>query len=442
MKTSPIDPLGLIPAGSAVLCAVSGGADSVYLLCRVLELAGERGLTVRAAHYNHRLRADESDRDERFVRDLCFRLGVSLTVGAGDVAAYAAENGLGTEEAARKLRYAFLEKTADAVGAQLILTAHTADDNAETMLMNLARGAGLAGLCGIPPKRGRIARPMLETTRAEVESYLAERGIPHVEDSTNAGNDYARNRVRHTAVPVLRGINPDFAMAASRAAALMRQDEEFLASLAREFLAERCADGVPARELTELPRPVSSRVVRLLCGTALSEAHTSAILALAGGEGLGYADVPGLRVTRQTGKLYFGGTEPEPLPDRALPESGILPIPEAGLEIEVSQTVFSGEINSSLNTFFFNYETICGTIFCTSRRSGDRIKLAGRNCTKKLSDLFGERKLTQTRRALTPVLRDSRGVVAVGGFGMAERCVPRAGDRVVAAVIRPAGSIE
>lgn len=156
--------ISLLPPGGGVLCAVSGGADSVYLLCRLCELRESLGLRVWAAHYNHCLRGAESDRDEAFVRDLCAGLGVEAYSGRGDVAAFARENGLGTEDAARRLRYAFLEQTADALGADAIATAHTADDNAETMLLNLARGAGLRGLCGIPPRRGRVIRPILGVT--------------------------------------------------------------------------------------------------------------------------------------------------------------------------------------------------------------------------------------------------------------------------------------
>ena len=196
-----------LPSGR-VLCAVSGGADSVCLLHSCLRLARGGDTTVCAAHYNHCLRGGESDRDERFVRSLCASLGVELRVGRGDVAAYARGRGMGTEEAARELRYAFLEEAADELGCGYILTAHNADDNAETMLMALVRGSGPRGLAGIPPRRGRILRPMLGATRAEIEAYLAENGLEHVEDSTNECTDYTRNRIRKLCMPVLREINP------------------------------------------------------------------------------------------------------------------------------------------------------------------------------------------------------------------------------------------
>lgn len=422
--------LKLLPRGGLVLCAVSGGADSVCLLRLLLEAAPGLNMRVECAHFNHCLRGAESDRDEAFVRSLCARLGVPAHFGRGDVAAFARENGLGTEEAARRLRYDFLERTADERGAAAIATAHTADDNAETMLLNLARGAGLRGLCGIPERRGRIIRPILGLTREEVEALLAERGEEHVEDSTNAADDYARNRIRHRAVPALESVNPEFIRAARRAAALLRRDEEFLEGLARDFV-ERNAGRLPCRELLRLPLPVASRAVRLASGAQLSEAHVAAVLDLARGEGQGRLDLPGLRLRREQGRLDFGAPEPKGFAERELRAGETAEIPEAGLSLRCSHAVYSGEIHSSLNTFFFKCENICGTITCTPKRDGDRIRLQGRGCTKKLSDLFAERKLSAAERALVPVIRDEAGPLAVCGFGAAERAMPAPGDAVL-----------
>ncbi len=225
-----------ITPGARVLCAVSGGVDSIYLLYRMTELAAQRGFTVGCAHFNHGLRGAESDRDEAFVRTQCAHLGVPFYAGRGDVASV---RGMGTEGAARQLRYAFLTDCAAAHGYDWIATAHTADDNAETLLLNLARGCGLRGLTGIPPQRGKLLRPMLDTTRAEAEAYLAAHGIAHVDDSTNASDAYARNRVRHHAVPALESVNAAFVQHAADTAALLREDERFLGGLAAEFLAGR-----------------------------------------------------------------------------------------------------------------------------------------------------------------------------------------------------------
>ncbi|NCB51729.1 MAG: tRNA lysidine(34) synthetase TilS [Clostridia bacterium] len=431
MDISFIDKNDMLPAGCRVLCAVSGGVDSTYLLCRILELSRQRGFSVCAAHFNHCLRGAESDRDEAFIGKFCEDRGVEFVSGRGDVGAFAAERGMSTEEAARQLRYDFLEKAADELGADRIATAHNADDNAETMLMNLARGAGLRGLCGIPPVRGRLIRPMLTVRRAEAEAYLNAYGVDHVEDRTNADDDYARNRVRHHAVPVLLSVNPGFVENASRTAALMREDEEFLESLAGKFLEEAMTfEGLPAKQLAALPRPVASRAVRLLTGAG-EEKHVDAVMRLALGEGLGYADLPGLRVVREQGKLQIGGKEPAPIERRELRPGEELFIKDAGLVIRSRIIPDCSEVHSSLNTFFFNYENICGIIFCTSRSAGDKIRLNGRNCTKKLSDLFTERKLSHSQRILTPVLRDDKGVLAVYGFGIAERCAAKPGDTVL-----------
>ena len=197
----------MLPKSGIVLCAVSGGKDSMCLLEMLRGLAPVYGFELCCAHFNHKLRGKESDRDSAFVEAYCKERDIPCYVGSDDVSAYAEENGLGIEEAARTLRYAFLEKTADEIGALCIATAHTAPDNAETLLLNLVRGSGLKGLCGIPPVRGKIIRPLLQTTGEEVLKYLEEKGIPHVEDSTNETDDYTRNRLRHRVVPELRSLN-------------------------------------------------------------------------------------------------------------------------------------------------------------------------------------------------------------------------------------------
>lgn len=411
--------------GRRVLCAVSGGADSVYLLHRCIEGAPERGYSVCAAHYNHCLRGAESERDERFVRELCEKLGVEFFCERGDVASYAAAHGMGTEEAARELRYAFLQRAAASAGADTIATAHSADDNAETVLFALTRGSGPRGLAGIPPVRGNIVRPMLDITRAEIESYLSGRGIPHVEDSTNSQLDYSRNRIRALVTPVLRGINPGFARAVRRSGELLRCDEEFLDSLALDFLSSYPDGRVDARSLAALHRSVSSRVVRHMAPKAIGMNHVEAVLSLAA-SGKGEADVPGARFRAEGGRLYVAGEAPS-LPDRELTIPGETPLPEAGFRILAEFCPDGREIHISLNTFCFQYENICGTISCTAKRPGDKLRPVGRNCTKKLSDLFAEKGIPASERALVPVLRDSRGVIAAAGFGQDERTLPQEG---------------
>lgn len=194
----------LLNPDGKVIVALSGGADSVALLHILLSLHYE----CVAAHCNFHLRGEESERDEQFVRSLCGEWRVPLHVRQFDTEAYARANRLSIEMAARDLRYAWFKELAAQVQAQAVAVAHHADDQAETVLMNLVRGAGLRGMCGIPTRNGIVVRPLLCCTRQGIEDYLRTKQIPFVTDSTNAQTDYKRNKFRHIILPALEQINP------------------------------------------------------------------------------------------------------------------------------------------------------------------------------------------------------------------------------------------
>ena len=247
----------LLLPGDRVICALSGGADSVALLWSLYLLREKWNLTISAAHFNHNLRGEESRRDENFVRKLCRRLEIPLTVGQGEIV----RQGRGMEDAARRARYAFfatLDPTAK------IATAHTADDNAETVLLHLLRGTGLRGLGGIHPQQGRIIRPMLTVTRREVEDFLNLWNLRHVEDSSNHGSDFLRNRIRRQVMPVLRQENPRFSRNCGNMAMGLRQDEDFLHRHATQALSALRRDGgIDCRGLLDLHPALQSRVVAI-----------------------------------------------------------------------------------------------------------------------------------------------------------------------------------
>ena len=389
----------------------------MYLLARLEEL----GYPVAAAHYNHGLRGAEADRDEAFVRSYCAERSIPFYAEKGDAAAYAAEHGLSPEEGARELRYAFLQRTAERSGAAVVVTAHTAEDNAETILLNLVRGTGLRGLGGIPAVRGNIVRPMLDITRAEIEAYMESYDVPHVEDSTNALDIYARNRLRHEVLPVLRDLNPSFVQTAGRTAKLLGRDEEYLEHLAERFVQEHGRENaLPVKELTALPLPVMTRAVRRMGGGAFSAAQTEAILALTPG---GVADVSGMRVGRTRDRLVFGVREAGPIPHRELVPDAWIPVSEAGLKIRLRNKEGENKtcVHRPLTTFSFSCANIYGTIKVTSRREGDRYRPAGRGCTKSLKQLFMEKDVPAWERDAVPVLRDDKGILFVWGVGPDER---------------------
>ena len=298
-----IETYGMIPPGSTVLCACSGGADSVYLLHRLYLLRERMGIRLAAAHYNHQLRGEESRRDEAFVRRFVAQWcgpaqvdghelpGVPLYVGRGDVAAQAGELGRGLEETAREMRYAFLRETAAELGGALIATAHTADDNGETILLHLLRGSGLRGLTGIRPVGEGLIRPMLTTTRAQVEEYLRLYGLPHVEDSSNQDTVYARNRLRQEVMPVLRDLNPAFVSTLAANLVHLREDRDLLHAMAEKATKTAVVSegrvSLSARTLAALPHPVAVRAVKQLLAKVdrfqISSVHLEQILSLAAG---------------------------------------------------------------------------------------------------------------------------------------------------------------
>ncbi len=433
------DKYGMLPRGATVICAVSGGADSVCLLHMMKDLASERELRVYAAHFNHCLRGEESDRDERFVRELCNELGVQLFCASGDVSAYAKEHGVGTEEAARILRYDFFERTAAAIPGSRVATAHNAEDNAETVLMNLSRGAGAKGLCGIPPLRDIYIRPLLVMGRDEIMAYLDKNGLEHVEDSTNAENIYTRNRLRHDVIPVLKSINPGFVSSVLEASELLREDEGFLDELAAKAvpveLDEKGRVSISAALLSKAARPLAARAVRKaagLLGCYPSAAHVKAVLAISESAApSAKTQLPGgITAAREYGRLVFMANEAKgELPEKELYWMQWTAFPELGMSIYFGTR---DEIIECDELFSFKKDEICGKIFVRPRRTGDRICLDRRQGTKSLKKLFIEKKIPADSRERIPVIADEKNILAVASLGQADRGSRKDTDCIIA----------
>ena len=302
-----------------MLCAVSGGRDSMALLCFLEKLAEEENFVLHAAHYNHLLRPT-ADRDEDFVRLWCADRHIPLACGTGDVRAWARERGASLEDAARTLRYRFLEETADRLGAQRIATAHHVQDNAETVLLHLLRGSGLRGLGGIPPVRGRIVRPFLETDRRDIDAYVDRQGIPYAEDETNADTAYTRNRLRREILPLLEKASPGCTGRIAAAAGLLREEEAHLTAECEALMpppetTEEAALSLPAALLARQDAAMARRLVRETArrlGGELTAQQTQAVLALGSG---GALDLPGgLQAFRRPHRLTLRRLPPPPGP--------------------------------------------------------------------------------------------------------------------------------
>ena len=302
----------LCPPGTRLLIGLSGGSDSVALLFLLRDLSGHGDFEIAAlAHLNHQLRPTAS-RDEAFCRDLADRLALRIHVQRSDVKGYAHAQNLSVEDAARRIRYDFMEQAAVLAGADRIAVGHTQDDQAETFLLKLMRGAGLTGLAGIHPKRGRVIRPLLDVSRSDLRAYLASRGETWIEDESNADLDNPRNRIRHVVLPELDGAaagptRPSIA----RAAGLIREDGQWLDELAEQkfaLLAERTADGLAleAAALALEPPPIRRRVLlqamRAAGNREIGLEHVEAAMAVLAGL-TGGVDVPGGRVELRRGKV-------------------------------------------------------------------------------------------------------------------------------------------
>lgn len=421
----------MLESGDTVLVAVSGGIDSMCLLDFLQNSAPRLRIKCAAAHYNHGLRGAESARDQEFVRSYCALRQIPFYTETGDVKASAKAERRGIEETAREMRYDFLRRAADLAGASKIATAHTADDNVETVLMNLARGTGINGLCGIPPVRGAVIRPLLTTSRARIEQYSAQRRIPFVEDSTNIEDIYTRNRIRHRIVPRLREINPGLGESVRGMTELLREDSAFLDEMSLDYFEKLdCSQGlfrVPAGELSALPRPVRSRVIKLILdalGASPGFKRLESVIGLLESRSpSGQLDLGrGVVASREYGDIIFsrkpavkGAFEPV-----EIKICGSVLIPELGLKVKCGNC--SEKINSSFNTFLFKTAAICGKISVRPREPGDKIALSGRVGTKSLKNLMIDAKIPRSSRDRIPVLADEAGVIAVYGFGVHRRC--------------------
>ena len=202
-----IEKYKFLSGGDSVIIALSGGADSVTLLSVLNSLKEKYNLKLYAAHLNHGIRGEEADNDEKFCKILCENYNVQLFVKHIDVPKLCAEQKISAELCGRNERYKFFDELSAKLNAK-VATAHTASDNAETLLFNLCRGSSLAGAAAIPPKRGNIIRPLITLTRNEIESYCAENSLSYVTDSTNMSDSYTRNKIRHKVIPALKEVNP------------------------------------------------------------------------------------------------------------------------------------------------------------------------------------------------------------------------------------------
>ena len=388
-----------------VTVALSGGADSVCLLHALISLKDIYNIKISAIHINHNLRGDESLRDEEFVKSLCKKLRVPLTVKSIKVKELAEQSGESIELAARNARYAEFKNC----GADKVATAHTASDNTETVLFNMLRGAGLKGLCGIPAKRDIYIRPLIFCTRQDIEKYIAENNLEFVTDSSNLSDDYSRNLLRHKAVPVLKELNGSVENTVTSMCQGLKEDLDFLETTANKFY-EQClakdkikVDELKTQHISVIKRVLSRYYAEKTGGTPDS-----------------------LHIERMTETLLN-------VTKKSLPQGFYCEVKNNTFYIEreekKSQKTFETKviysdtykINNLLLKNAIDCDTIVGDLKVRTRLEGDSITLRGRNCTKSLKKLFNELKIPKEERDNIPVAADDEGIVWIFGVDVSKR---------------------
>ena len=455
----------MLSHGDQVIVAVSGGPDSVALLSVLLALRPSWCLGLRAVHFDHGLRGLESQNDAKFVKDFCDRMGVDLSIKNLDVQrSMARERGESLQQFASKVRYEALFCIADENGARKIAVGHTADDQAETILMWMIRGSGTGGLGGMAPVRNsRVIRPLLGFSRADILEYLRFRELGYRIDSSNLSPLYFRNRLRHELIPVLKRYNPNLIKVLSRQADIVREDHLYL-----EELGAKAFDDLTQKKtgdllilnrvpLLGLPLALQRRVIRLALQTVASMTFgprfgsVEIILdQIVGGQSGASAVSHGVRVTREYNHILFEfvGSGPPlvqtwPTVRQTVPIPSQITWPLTGQMIEIAVNPVSQESWRGNHVHMnFDAATFSHTLVLRTWQPGDQfcpLGLGGKR--KKLKNFFSDMKLERSQRERIPLLVAPEGILWVGGYRADHRFrVTESTREVLTVTLRPESS--
>lgn len=415
-----IERYNMLPKGSTVIVGLSGGADSIALTHFLHTQCQEYDVRVIAAHVNHSIRASAND-DENFARNFCAKYNIPFYHLRADVPRISREEKSNIEDAARRVRYNFF-RSIDPNAK--IATAHTLNDQAETVLFRLIRGTGLKGLTGIPPVRDAIIRPFLECTRAEIESYCKAFGLTYVTDETNEDTSYARNFLRHEVLPLLKEINPSFLGSIRRSTQVLTQDNDTLDDLAEMVYHKAMREeGFSVLELQKAPLAIRKRVIAQILYDEIQVMpeyiHIENVNALIE-RGSGTVQVLQDTMLRiRNGILEFPGQD---YCDEWEMEviMGRMSIPSGVLDINLynqSEFITKQKIYKNTLAIYFDYDKIKGKMQVRSRKAGDSFIPAHFSATKKVKKMLSEMHVAPEKRNLVPVFSDDLGVIGMAGIG-------------------------
>lgn len=399
---SVIEKYSLIDSGNRVIVALSGGADSVALLHILCSLKEKYNLTIYAAHLNHMIRGAEAERDEKHCKILCKKYNIELFVKQVDIPALSEQQKISEELCGRQERYSFFSELSARLDT-LVATAHTASDNTETLLYNIARGTSLGGLCGIPPKRENIIRPLIECSREDIEAYCRDNSLEYITDSTNLEDEYTRNRIRHGAIPVLKAINPKLESAVASLSADIREADEYIMAQAGLAL-ENCRSdyGYSCQELLKLPPVLLREAVYLLCEQSQAKGterqHISLIADIIKNGGAVNLH-GGVRAVSKQGILRFVKSTSLDKPcieikgNTQLEHNGREYIIEISDDNSISEIKADSEIKLLIGKAYLDKKLMFRT-----RQDGDKVHYKKRGLTKPLRRVMSESKIPSELR--------------------------------------------
>ena len=429
---------GLLHDGIKLIAGISGGADSVCMLRILEEIKEIINLDIIAVHMEHGIRGAESLRDMEFVRSLCDELDIPLRIYKKDVPAMARQLSMTVEEAGRYLRYEAFDKELRENGADAIAVAHHLNDRAETVLFNMARGSGLKGMSGIAPLRDNVIRPLLNTSRAQIETYLKETGQAYCTDSTNSDTEYSRNGIRAIVLPELERIVTGASEHISRAADELREADEYISSMAAAVYERAVSDkSLFIDVLMEEPPVIRRYVVRLLLGRMysthkdLEAVHVDDVLGLCGKQSGRSVSLPkGVTARREGNRILFIGVpasgtgmcvsgescDKEDICIQLDPD-GITSVPGYG-EFSAGMEKYdkTAEIPKEPYTKWFDYDKIVSGVFIRNRQSGDYLTIDPGEKKKMLKKYLIDEKIPLSERNSLIILADGSHIIWIPGY--------------------------
>lgn len=409
----------LLCKGDSVLIGLSGGADSVCLTHALHSLSDELGIKLYTAHVNHGIRGEEAERDEAFAHHFSETLGIECFVKHVDVPQLAIEKGQSEETVGRNVRYDFFDKLCGEYNINKIATAHNKNDNAETILMNFMRGSSLSGLCGIPYKRNNIIRPILDCARKDIEKYCQNNHLEYMTDSTNLENNYTRNKIRHTLIPIIeKNFNPNFISTVTQNSDIIREYNNFIDNYTDDIYMEtvnnNCIDISKLNKYdTAIRRDIVRRYLINIYGTAndIASIYIRDVLLLTEKHSGTSINLPNnIVIKNEYGKITA--------------EKRMSILTEFSYEIKIGEVLAVNEISKNVIITAVEKRENDGAVYLgmdmadkiiiRNRRIGDRFYPSGMNGSKKLKQYFIDKKIPQNQRNRIPIIEINGRIAAVG----------------------------